>query len=284
MPSSQHEALVQVFRQRPAFAADLLHNALGIKLPNYLAATLRPADLTSLTPTELRADGVIRFHRGNPEEPVHAVVVEVQLGRDDGKRTSWPAYVTNARVQLRCPVTLLVVCTNVATKMWCETAIETGHPGFVLRPLVVGPDRVPLVTDAKRAAASPDLAVLSAAAHATSRDRDRILQALVDGLARIDQDQAAEYAQIVLAALPKAARSHWEKLMSVQFDVPYQTKFFRNAQARAEAEAVLEVLDERGIDVPDDARTRILQCTDRGQLTAWLRSAVHADTIEDLFE
>ncbi|MBX6748087.1 MAG: hypothetical protein IRY85_00195 [Micromonosporaceae bacterium] len=49
-----------------------------------------------------------------------------------------------------------------------------------------------------------------------------------------------------------------------------------------EAQAILTVLDERGVAVPPEARDRILACADLTQLTAWLRRAVRATTVDDV--
>jgi hypothetical protein len=48
--------------------------------------------------------------------------------------------------------------------------------------------------------------------------------------------------------------------------------------------SLLTVLDARGIDVPDDARARITSCSDLYQLDSWIRRAVTADSIDDLFD
>lgn len=53
--------------------------------------------------------------------------------------------------------------------------------------------------------------------------------------------------------------------------------------AEGEARALLAVLDARGISVPEDARTRITSCTDLDQLDTWVRRAVTADSVQDLF-
>ncbi|MGQ0779012.1 MAG: hypothetical protein ACT4NY_32135, partial [Pseudonocardiales bacterium] len=55
-------------------------------------------------------------------------------------------------------------------------------------------------------------------------------------------------------------------------------------EAKGEAKAVLAVLDARGIDVPEDVRTRITGCSDLGQLDAWVRRAATADSVKDLFD
>jgi hypothetical protein len=44
------------------------------------------------------------------------------------------------------------------------------------------------------------------------------------------------------------------------------------------------VLKVRKIDVPDDARSWILACLDLDQLDIWLRRAVTAESITDLFD
>ena len=60
------------------------------------------------------------------------------------------------------------------------------------------------------------------------------------------------------------------------------------AEARAEArtetraEAVLDVLDARGITVPDAARERILAQKDLEQLQRWLKKAVLASSISEV--
>lgn len=99
-----------------------------------------------------------------------------------------------------------------ATAAWCANPIPLGHPGFVLTPLVVGPDQAPVIIDEARANESPELAVLSAIAHGTHPDRDKILHALLSALDVIDStdpQRAAPYADVVLAALPKPPHSIW---------------------------------------------------------------------------
>ncbi|MGH3874653.1 MAG: hypothetical protein ACRDSR_24660, partial [Pseudonocardiaceae bacterium] len=106
----------------------------------------------------------------------------------------------------------------------------------------------------------------------------------------------------VLAALPLAARSYLETLMTTQAH-EYQSDFARRYffQGRAEGEAkgeakgrtegraegkagaVLGFLDARGVDISADARTRITECGDLDQLDIWIRRAVTADSIHDLF-
>ncbi len=55
-------------------------------------------------------------------------------------------------------------------------------------------------------------------------------------------------------------------------------------KVKGEAEALLVVLGGLGVDVPDAARERIMACTDHEVLESWLRRAVTAKTIDDVFE
>ncbi|MGH3612771.1 MAG: hypothetical protein ACRDRK_09270 [Pseudonocardia sp.] len=291
MPSSMHEVLVEIFRQRPALAAELLTDALGIELPVFGQARLEPADCVDLAPTEYRADAVVVLSQA--ARPVRAVVVEVQLRRDDDKLWTWPVYLHTLRARLRCPTLLLVVCVDEATAAWAATRIELGQPGSTLTPLVIGPDRVPVFTDAAPALRAPELAVLSALAHGRDPRRSEVLDVLADALAGVETQQAVLYLRLVLAALPQAARIHLEELMTTG-TYEYQSEFterLRNegaargeAKGRAEAKAddVLRVLRARGVEVPDDVRARIVGCTDLERLDAWLDRASTAHSVDDL--
>jgi len=76
--------------------------------------------------------------------------------------------------------------------------------------------------------------------------------------------------------------------MSITANAEFRSDFLRNfadkRRAEGEAAAVLMVLDARDIDVPDDARERITGCADLDQLETWVRRAVTATTVSDLFE
>ncbi len=296
MPSLLHETLVEMFRHRPSLAAELLVGALGMELPGYEQARVAPGELTEVAPTEYRADVVVVLTAA--EAPVLAVVVEVQLGCDGGKRWSWPVYLSTLRARLHCPAVLLVVCVEAATAAWCATPIELGHPGWALTPLVLGPDRVPVVTEGDAAAQAPELAVLSAMAHGADPGRSGVLDALISALGAVDVQRSTLYSDVVFAALPVAARRYLEALMTSP-TYEYQSEFVRRyvfqgraegrlegeakGEAKGEARAVLAVLDARGVDVPEAVHTRITECSDLDQLDGWVRRAVTADSVEDLF-
>ena len=57
----------------------------------------------------------------------------------------------------------------------------------------------------------------------------------------------------------------------------------KEGKAEGEAEAILLVLEARGLDVTDAERERITACTDLRQLKKWVRRAVTAEKTSDLF-
>lgn len=284
-----------MFRHRPALAAELLANAFHVDLPAWQQARLESSELTDAVPTEYRADAVITLAAG--DQPVLAVIVEVQLRRDHEKRWTWPVYVATLRARLRCSTVLLVVCPDKTIAEWCASPIEIGHPDWVLTPLVLGPQRAPVVTDLGQASRFPELTVLSAIAHGDRPDREPVLRALLAALDAVDQEHMALYAGVVMAALPAAARRHLEALMATathgyrDYLSDFVNKFVNQGRAEGEitgkaageAEALLTVLAARDIAVPDDARARITGCTDLDQLETWIRRAVTANSVHDVF-
>lgn len=295
MPSPLHEALIELFRHRPSLAGELLQEPLGLTLPDWHKARLDSGELPDLRPTEFRADAVVTLSNG--DGPVATVVIEVQLRWDARKRRSWPAYVANLHARLGCPSMLLVISPGWATAAACGAPIALGHPGFVLRPLVVGPEQVPVVTSPGEAGRSPELAVLSAVAHGGRPDADKIFEAMLAGLENIDHDHADLYADVVLAALPAAVRDHLERLMKTD-TYQYQSDFARRyfgrgkaegraegkaeGKAEGEAHALLSVCAARGIDVPEDAQARITGCTDLDLLEIWIGRAATATSIDEV--
>ncbi len=101
MPSMAHEILVDLFKNRPSLAAEILAEVLGVSLPDYTEARIVSADLSEIQPAEYRADAVVVLLDG--EVSVRVIIVEVQLAPDPRKRMSWPAYVTVSRALHGCP-------------------------------------------------------------------------------------------------------------------------------------------------------------------------------------
>ncbi len=54
-------------------------------------------------------------------------------------------------------------------------------------------------------------------------------------------------------------------------------------EAHGRARAILLLLSQRGITIPDDAHERISECQDLGILDTWFTRAITAATMEDVF-
>src|SRR5262249_33169453 len=231
MPSMAHEVLVDLFKNRPALAAELLVEVLGEALPPYTEARLASTDLTEIQPAEYRADAVVVLLAG--DVPVQVIIVEVQLAVDPRKRLSWPAYVTVSRAIHGCPADLLVVAPDPEVADWCAEPIETGVSGFVLRPPVLRRSAVPVVTELGEAARRPELGVLSALAHGATAEGATIASAVLPAIRGLDDDRARFYYDLVYNSLNEAARRALETMMK---GYEYQSDFAKKyvAQGRAE--------------------------------------------------
>jgi hypothetical protein len=289
MASMLHEGLLALFRNRPTLAPELLQDVLGLGLPVWSEARVESAEFTQVVPTEYRADLVVLLVDG---EPVFAIVVEVQLSRDEDKRKTWPLYLTSLRSRVGCPTALLIIAPDAAVARWCSQPIELGHPGFVLQPLVAGPDAIPVVMDEQAARQDPELAVLSAMAHGHKEEVGvAIVQAVMSAARGLDDERSSFYVDLAVSSLSEAARRALEELMkSGKYE--YQTEFVRQwiaqgleqGRQEGEVEFLLEVLSARGLEVDDAARQRIMVCTDLVQLKLWLRKALTARSTQELFD
>ncbi len=61
MPSLNHEGVIALVRDRPAFAASLLRELMHIEVPHFTEARLTEAALPQLVPVGYYADAVVLF-------------------------------------------------------------------------------------------------------------------------------------------------------------------------------------------------------------------------------
>jgi hypothetical protein len=280
MPSMVHEILVDLFKNRPSLAAEILVEVLGVSLPPYTQARLASTDLTEIQPAEYRADAVVVLL--DRDTPVRVIIVEVQLAVDPRKRFSWPAYVTVSRAIHGCPADLLIVAPEPVVAGWCAEPIEIGVPGFVLRPPVLRRTAVPVVTDLGEAARRPELGMLSVMAHGETEQGTTIAATVLPAIRGLDDERARLYYDLVYNSLNETARRALEAMMK---GYEYQSDFAKKyvAQGRAEgrtegraeeaARNLLTVLQVRGIAVPDAVREQILAQKDPERLERWLEKA-----------
>ncbi|WP_437600154.1 hypothetical protein WMF28_01185 [Sorangium sp. So ce590] len=283
MVSMRHECLVDLFKNRPSLAAEMLVEVLGVVLPAYSEARVASVELNETQPAEYRADLVILLLEGG--RPVRVIIVEVQLRKDEDKRFTWPAYLTVSRDQHRCPADLLVIASDPLVAAWCAEPIELGVPTFVLRPPVLRRDGIPVVTDPAEAARRPELGVLSAMAYGETEQGATIAGAVLPAIDALDDERARFYYDLVYNSLNDAARWALEAMMKgYEYQSDFAKKYVAQGETAANARAVITVLKARGITVPDDARERILAQKDVERLERWLEKAAVAASLAEVLD
>ncbi|GAA1521597.1 hypothetical protein GCM10009730_31600 [Streptomyces albidochromogenes] len=182
------------------------------------------------------------------------------------------------------------MCQDKNTAAWASAPVDIGPPqwpALTLRPLVLGPHNVPAIKDPVTAAADIPLAAFSAITHGKDPDAGAILRALAAALKTVDEDAASIFIELTEQGLGTApAAQIWRDLMAVDLS------FFRSETAqrlrgegRAEgrAEDIVLLLTKRGIEVPEEARDRITDCTDLDTLSVWFDRAITATSAQELF-
>jgi hypothetical protein len=235
MPSLTHEALVMLFRDNPELAVAFARAVSEHPLPDG-AARISSAEIADLQPAEYRADLVLCLE-DPPGEVVHVLVVEVQLERDANKRFAWPLYVANLRGRYKCNASLLVITLDERVRRWFAEEVDYGQVHDEYTPRVLGPELIPVITDAARAKAEPALAVLSAAAHGKEPGAERIALAALQGCVDLDNEVATLYADLVQAFLGRAAQAALEAILntgSYQFQSEFARKYVQLGREEGE--------------------------------------------------
>ncbi|EPD55102.1 hypothetical protein [Streptomyces sp. HGB0020] len=291
MVSSTHEAMHRIFQKDPALLTRALQQVLGVAFPEPRDFAGMNIDLTEIEPVERRVDTLLR---AETDEGPYLLVVEAQWQKDERKRGSWPYYLTYLHEKYRCEPVLIVTTQCSATARWAAEPIHLGVPGspsLTVRPLVLGPDNVPVIADAREAARDVPLAVLSAMTHGRGSKAAAILESLATALKTIDADSAAAFAQFVDSCLDDPQVKHmWRDLMTAmqyfwRHPLAEQVREEGREQGRtqAKAEMILRILEWRSIPVSEEVRERVENCTDLEQLELWAQRAVHAADAAELF-
>ncbi len=116
------------------------------------------------------------------------MIFEVQLTRDTDKRRTWSAYQAVLRAQYRCPAMVVVLAPDGGVARWCAQPIDLdGRGTSVMRPTVIGPSRVPVVTDLSEAVRTPGVTALSVIAHGHSEHALEVGRAGLRAAQSLDQ-------------------------------------------------------------------------------------------------
>lgn len=303
MPSPRHDTLVKLFADRPQLAVEILRDFLGVDLPATPLIRRETSTFNTRNSDDIEADLILVL--GPPQTPAHAIIVEIQQDKSKAPR-QLARYAAALWLMLGCDVSVLVICPDRGVADHYAQPIDSGLTGYRLRPLVLGPDGIPAITDPQEAAAHPDLAAMSVMVHGRNR---KVIEAFTAALTYMTDEHAPEYYEYAYSMSAPDIRRLMEEIMkSASPTWPVYSPFAREhygrgkADGRAEGKAegrtegrtegkaeeagrsVLLVLGARGFNVPDDMRARIATCTDLAQLETWLARAATAQTLQDLFD
>jgi hypothetical protein len=288
MPSPLHEALVLLFRECPALGLTLARDALHVDIPAHTSAQVVSAEFTELVPAEYRADVVLRLddQRGNTTD---VLIIEAQLQADADKSYSWHLYAAGARCRYRCPATVVAVTLDERVARWSSRSIAVDRAGNTFRPLVLGPEQIPAITNIDSARALPELAVLSAMAHGHAAGAETIGLTALAGCKPLDNARASLYADIIYANMGEIARRALEVFMD-RGNYTYQTEFAKqhygaghhDGEVEGRRIMLLEQLEERFGALPAEVLDRIQQAGPE-DISMWGRRILTADSVQAVF-
>jgi len=292
-----HEAPLELVRQHPALAVELLRAMTGLALPDAVDARLGPTSLNAVVPAEFRADAVVIAADG-AGKPLMVIVIEPQGRDDETKVFAWPAYLANVRSAVKCKsAVLIVVCPDPREAEKCRQVIAMGHPGWDLWPIVIDPKHAPAA-----GGASPYLTLFLACLPAldmeTREGALRVLAAIRDTGASADDRKALT--TIILKRATDAARQILEDLMAT---TEWKSDFIESyvnvgiergreegreeglAQGAISAKAadLIKALDVRQLQPTVEQLAQVTACTDLAQLDRWFERSLTAATAAEVF-
>jgi hypothetical protein len=290
MVSHPHESILEMVRNHPVFGAALTGMALDGEMPRFTKVETVDPTFNEVSPVEYRADAVLLLRER--KRPVFGIVVEAQLKPDRSKSFTWPLYAATARARYRCPFVVTVVTPSSRTERWASKAIDLGG-GNHFRPVIVGPRRIPRVTDRDQARRAPQLAVLSAMAHGRGdvEIATAIGSAAVRAARTLPEPERLLYSVVITASLSEAARKALEMELDLyKFLDRGPRKMYRRAEAKGRAEgkaegvaiAVTTILEQRGLKLTGEQRRQIVACRDQRRLDRWLKRASSVSSVAEL--
>lgn len=290
----------------------MLQRFLGKRLvSSSTKVRFRRSDATVSQVPPLGCDLCLELYRGRATKPFLVLIVEVQLGLKRQKPFSWFAYQACQHYRARAPAILLVVTNDRKIARWAAGPFHSGQT--TLRPLVLGPDDIPAITDVEVAKRSIPMTFVSGIVPGITVGRERtavrIGLALAHALQGSDDDGLGIYWDAFLASLSKAVRKELEMEVRVHVSENWRPRsdwgkdIFAKGEAKGEAKgraegeavgevkgttagiakAILTVLDARGLPVTPALRTRVHNANDLPLLERWLRRATTASSVDEAF-
>jgi hypothetical protein len=282
MVSSSHEVMHRIFGEDHALFARS-SPWLNVAFAHPRKAHLLPTDATEFKVLERRVDLLLDIEAVDGSS--YVLAVEAQGRKDPAKHSSWAYYAAYLQAKYRKPPVLLVVCQDTATARWAERPVDLGTaqwPTLTLRPLVIGPHNLPLITDPTEVTKDVPFAVLSALVHSKSPQVETALRAIVAATKEADEASVAFLDILEIGLAGTHAAPIWETLMTMDTSMLRGT-LARNLRQEGYLHALLRLLELRGLELSPADRERITSCTDPEVLEGWFNRAYTAERVEDVF-
>ncbi|MFC4334256.1 hypothetical protein [Salininema proteolyticum] len=248
MPSQEHETPLRLLQRKPEVAVRLLqYGGVHIAPVDEVRAVSEVA--TDLEVRTLTCDHVALCYREGV--PVSAVIVEVQRSKDAEnkderrkRRWAWPAYLANIAHKYGLPTYFVAICFKAAVAEWAKGPFALGHPGFELRPIVLGPDNFPKVTRTAGDGSMAEVAALSAMVHQKEPEYNAILSAFFAEIKVLPEEEGTRYIKYLLASVEEESLKIMEEFMAMTLE-PYRGRLWQEwtAEVRAELEQVRSETD-----------------------------------------
>jgi hypothetical protein len=301
MPSRAHEIPVACLSRDPS-----LLSALAKKLGKPPPAGHRPVDSTVriADPAEVRPDIILARGKRGPWS-----AIEIQLRIDDDKGRRWLLLVALLYNERGCMGELWVITASKRTAEWARTACDaTGKNGTRVRlepiVLLIGRDEVDALLDEGR----PSLAFFAAWAMQGRRgpEAERVLKRTMELTDRLParalrRQQRTDIMGVLNGRLaeklkekvmepkrstePRWVREMREEMFGDQVRA-LKPKFVAEGEAKGEAkgkrEALLLVLEGRGLSITRPQRAAILACDDLVKLDRWIAASGTAASVAEL--
>ncbi|MGI5281831.1 hypothetical protein ACQEVF_00735 [Nonomuraea polychroma] len=306
MPSPRHDALNRLIRDHLDLPIRLLREVGGIELPTGGPLWVGPGDLRDRISREMHADTVV--FAGPPQDRWFSTIVEVETEMSEQKLRQTVEAAEILRLETRKPVYVIFITPDpCAARFTKPVEIISGCLEITMQHVIVGPDRIPVLTDPNQMAADLLTAALSVMAHGQLPE---VAEAFVKLLTDLPDDDAASlFGYTIDMASPQARRLLEETVTTyVPEHSPWAQNLYRKGRAAGREEgrqegwqegwrvgdargramekvaSVFTVLRFRGIDIPPARHMQITTCTDLALLEIWLRRALEATHIDDLFD
>ena len=288
MSARVQEILIELFRESPTISIDFLKRILPVEIPAYDKAEFRQEALDSFSPKNTRPASAVVFSK----EGVTRLAIALELQFDDTSPYRWPHHVSAWRAKLRAPVFLLVLTLDQLLTDILATPISLGHPGYVFKALVAGPKQIPRITNVEEGRRNPQLALISAFAHADSPGGLAVLLAACAGLLTLDDARARFYHDFVLTSLGEATLRELDAMTAegrYDYQSDFAKKYFTEGREKGRIEGqmfatrrlMLRMLSQRRW-APNPEQMDKIEAASLAQLERWFDHAPMASNLAEL--